>query len=806
MTLFKLGFGLLLCLGAAFPSRGQTMLSTQTITTPQTYTNSVEIVSGDTVTINNTTVTFNQDVSIPQRAVLIVNNSTLKMGNDKRIILSQYTGSFGSNINAGRIYINNNSVLTSLTSTVTGSLWRGIECVNEATIQGANSARVTINNSTIQYARCAFTNFNPVLDNAYNGRITALNATFKNNLRSLNVKWGDTWWFGNAPDSVVFLSTSIRNSSFLLTPDFPYDPADMVYLNSCPLAIFNSCTFKGKGNPNFQSTTGINAINSGLRVEKAAGSTDGCFFNGLKNGVVANNTLLIAGWVPYSKVIISNSMFHCRYAINLSGCQNPMILGNNSFGPITTPAMDFCSIFLRNCTGYRVEGNFVEYDIGQVQTGYAGIVVMNSGTANNEIYRNTMNTVNLAIQSLGTNKAPSGLTGLKLLCNNVGGGVRQYDISVMNDVTPNGNNGIHRSQYVQGIIPSLDRSAANRFTTFLTPVPTTPKNYYLEPGTNIPSQFLYKYYTAGVEQNPVYRSPFTVQTANANSCPVQNVRPPQNPVPFLLMPPPPPFNDFVNRLQDLEARISDIEGKANPDGADSLELESLLGQHSALVDSTVAYYLDAGQPDSVILVCGLVTKNYNYQLLLAAAYAGRGQFDLAMETLNKIPENYNLSPEEQEQIEHLARMYSVLDWLRSNHNKWDDMPSDLKESVYDFADKDAMYAGATARSLLVEHEGREYDPIFRTPTPELDMISKQIALNREDRMYPNPAQDHLFLDWTGEEGSISVTDLSGRILLSQPVLPKGANRIDIRKLHPGIYLAVIKVKGRVMYQQKIVKL
>src|SRR6218665_1625387 len=145
-------------------------LFTQTISaTPASpYSNplGVEILPNSTVTITGpgTVVTFMYDVTVDATAKLIVQNgATIKMGNDKRIILNHYnTANPPPGAMGARLLLNNNAVITSLTSSVTGNLWRGIECTANATAMGIVMAGIKINNGTLQYASCAYTNTNPL--------------------------------------------------------------------------------------------------------------------------------------------------------------------------------------------------------------------------------------------------------------------------------------------------------------------------------------------------------------------------------------------------------------------------------------------------------------------------------------------------------------------------------------------------------------------------------------------------------------------------------------------------------------------
>jgi hypothetical protein len=327
----------------------------------------------------------------------------------------------------------------------------------------------------------------------------------------------------------------VENSSFLLTADFPYTPPDMIYEYGAGL-ICHSCTFHADyyyGTlPNLtynysfaNNTTAIKAQLSIIWLEQAIGNTSGCLFEGLKNGLVGGPNL------SYES-IVSNSYFDCVNAINIDGSNNPLLIGNWSYGPwATNSPVDYCSIFLRNCPLYRVEHNRINYDIAAYDTNFFGIVVMDCDSNNNEVYRNSLDGFSgIGIESIGTNRSSSGDSGLKILCNHTL--VTNYNIAIMQDTLPNSTNGINNLQYVQGANPMLDASAANTFENLNQTNPY--RNYFLDANTNDTSQFLYKYNSSTSYENPVYRTPFNAVTTNANTCPVVNTRPPQSPLPMLL--------------------------------------------------------------------------------------------------------------------------------------------------------------------------------------------------------------------------------------------------------------------------------
>lgn len=438
----------------------------------------------------------------------------------------------------------------------------------------------------------------------------------------------------------------------------------------------------------------------------------------------------------------------------------------------------------------------MQYDIGAPShTDFRGIVIRNSGTGNTEIFKNTIGATNIDLQSLGTNKAVNELTGLKFICNSLEGAqVPEYNITVMKDIAPNTNNGISRYQYEPAYMGSFEKAAGNKFGLFSTP-PASPFNYYLETGTNNNSAFMYKYSTTNPFGNPLARNFLGVSTSNLNLCTRIVIEPMEAPF---------SFSYFVEHLGAIEQEIDNIENDYNREAVDTLMLQSLYAQQSYLIDSIVNYYQAVNQTDSIALVYEQVTKGYHYQVYLSFAYRDLGRYDEAINLLNDLSTTYWLSEEEETQIEHLATIYSTQKWLKNNQNNWAELPEELKAPVYEFEQGDRMYAGAIAKMILLEHEGRIYPPVYRMPAEAVQPMSALVEI-KGNKIYPNPIEDYLIVQYTENDNSkLIIMDITGRIVL-QKNISSGYSRIETSRLMPGVYIAQIKVQGRTAYQQKIVK-
>jgi len=769
----------------------------------------VTIHPGAKLTINNgATVYFWGNINIMDHASLVIDSATVQMNTGGRIIVNNFSGPPSTVLQAGMLSAYNKAVLTVIPWIKTDKYWSGIESMGSTVY--SNRGVVYLDHVTLSNADVGVRNYNKDIgvNGSWGGRIgisfsTLLNCrqhmaqvynegrlnpndTFTNPLGGGGMNW-----------NVMFQYVTFRHESGFQPVPFPQD---MVYLNNCKGIPFYSCSFEGQLPVNNIPNTGvigINAINSGFRAQIyfANVNVSPSKFYGLKTAISVTNALQ----TDRMPVIYRCDFNQCQYSVVMSGCLNPWILTTRTFGsyngsPAGSASIPFAALSLNNCTGYKVEGNTIGYDIPNTMDYFAGIVIRNSGTANNEVYRNLIGNVKTSIgaQSLGTNKSPSNLTGLKILCNNFNSSYNN-NVTVMNDLVPNGNNGIHPKQFVQGGISNSDLSAGNQFLAYGS---SPAKNYYLEAGTFNAGQFLYKRNASLLQEDPTYRTPFTVQFTNGNTCPIHNTGAPQPPYPFSL---------YAASLQAIESQIGTIEAKSAPDSSDTLQLQYLYGRQSALVDSITTYYQQNNLPDSAILAYRQVTKGSHYPLLLAAAYATVDRYDDAMAALENLQSHYPLSIEEQEQARRLAEMYKVKQWLYLNTDNWTGLPAGYHTAVEDYAVNDPMYAGATARSLLANYENRIYDPAFRLVPQELSPMGKIVPLSADqEKIYPNPAKDRLYIDWNGDQGRLILIDAKGSLVLQQEI-SNSNNSIAIGKLAPGLYWAQLLVDSKIVYQQKIIK-
>lgn len=751
-----------------------------------------------------TVVSFPSNITVMAGGKVKVTHATVKMGAGARIILRGYFGTSSPPPNsslAAILEVSNQSLITTITP---GTYWSGVETMRG--VAGAsgpaspNSSRVFIEKSTIENAETAIRNFDKDYSSTTTcGGSTSANFTlFRNNKRALlfhNEVTAQAIVDPNTQTSGMNWNALFQYCDFTHTNSFnpsPYPP-DMVYLNNCKNITFLSCTFTGSAiNP--LSTTGILGVNSSVKVQQFNELTARCVFSNLNTGIALTNSL------QTDRVsLIRNADFYCLYGINMSGCFMPWILGCE-FQVDNSPS--YFGIFLRNATGYRIEGN----TLSGHPAGGPGIVVKNSGTAYNEIYRNKTAPyplgVLLGVQSIGRNRNAAATSGLKILCNNLLGTWNGYEISVMKDPVSLGSDGVAKLQYLPaGFIYLYNLSAGNRFN--YTQSPTSGynyPNYYIGPNTNTIADFQYGRNSAVALETPLNKNFPNIISTQTNTCPVHNSGAP--PAPF-------PFSRFVTRLSEIETLISAIESKTVRTFNDTASLDDLLSAHAMLIDSAVVQYQirkdtdTANYIDSIALVYSLVTKGYQYKLYEASAYRERGRWTEALETLSIIPENYDLNEEELAEVTRTLTLYHALQWLEEFED-WDELPSAYREVVMECEENDRTQAGAIARALLAQYEGKIYDPEFITPLPEIMPISQSVGMSGGQHIYPNPVMDRLWIDGAAENSLLVLRDITGKEVLRR-VLGSSNKMILVGHLPAGIYTATLQKGSTIIWNQKIVK-
>ena len=489
----------------AFENGLQNLVVESGVTIPAGYVNPASIVQP---TINNYTINANTPnwvsqsyliagvVTVEPGANFTIQSSTLKFSDiNSKLVVKQ----------GAKLTIDNSTLKNSCTGQ-----WQGIEVwgttnqyqfpINGVYAQGIVELK---NGAIVENAANGITNWKPDDWNSIGGIIKAEGVTFKNCRRGVEfMKYRNFHpTSGYEMDNVSYF----KDCSFIVDDNYPANASPFytgvslwsvrgIKFSGCD--FFNNRTIKGSG-------YGIYSLDAGYKVYAICNSQaspcpeqylDKTWFRGFEYGINASNT------ETSNSVYIQDSKFtENGYGIELSNVNNAVVLKNRFEMTSATNCPNYgYGINLLNCTGYAIEENLFTVNGVPPANNWSGIEITNSGTAYNEIYKNTfqnLTTGNLAdLLNATTNTIPP--TGLTYLCNTNTN--NDYDFYVTNKPES-------RISYYQR--SGTSTAAGNGFSQGAN------VNFHNGGGT----QIRYYYSTGGAPQT--YYGVVPVYTANTNTCP-----------------------------------------------------------------------------------------------------------------------------------------------------------------------------------------------------------------------------------------------------------------------------------------------
>jgi len=429
------------------------------------------------------TYKFYDNLVIPDGVTLNIVNSQIQFAPESKVIVQRN----------GRLILDH-SQLTKTQTNCYNSQWLGVEVWGNSQVsqvpQSNQGLLRILNGGSIEYAKIG------ILANRHGGYpepdIPVPGYTG-------GIVWCDSGYFVNNNIGAIFGSYSFHSGSYFRRTHFLTNddmiqgelPQCFVRLDGLDLVRFYGCTFynskMGIFNDYFTRGIGIFSFNSHFIVDGHCFSeTWPCshwrqsVFEGLYKGIYALNSG--SEHNPY----ISNSIFRDNlkgvYLSGFGSLSNATVISN--VFKIIRPynyVVDSCyGLYLDNCSGYHVEGNEFYTELGTADG--IGLVVNNSGTLSNEVYRNNFYNLKYATLSQNVNRnynPPLHLGGLCYKCNKF---VRDdltkpnsIDLSITYDTTYMNTVGIAKNQgtfiqYINGV--PYFKPAGNMFK------PTPPGGHY----------------------------------------------------------------------------------------------------------------------------------------------------------------------------------------------------------------------------------------------------------------------------------------------------------------------------------------
>ncbi|RYM32415.1 T9SS type A sorting domain-containing protein [Brumimicrobium glaciale] len=382
--------------------------------------------------------------------------------------------------------------------------WQGIQVygtsnqhqypVNNPTHQGMLEIK---NGGTIENAHKAVTNWKEGSWNEIGGVIKSTDGFFRNNRRGVEFMVYQNFHPSNS--SIKRDNTSsFTDTDFLTDDDFieghPQQPhvsmwkVQGINFTNCHFANNVTSSKSLSSSPN----EGITALDASFRVlprcdspplpvgqSCPSGSLLRSSFSGLEFAVqIAGAGITDAVTVTQADFTNNNMGIYVDEFDNINLNRNDFIIGNSGYLNSVYPGN---GITLDNSTGFIVEENSVLSNMNGGKT--SGIVVINSGSANNQVYKNSLNNLYLGTQASKINrKLDLHLnTGLQFLCNDYVQNRTAISVSY-----PSPGNGI---RYYQGeFYPKT--SAGNTFllnNMDITNNTNSHFNYYHSGGNTLPN-------------------------------------------------------------------------------------------------------------------------------------------------------------------------------------------------------------------------------------------------------------------------------------------------------------------------------
>lgn len=705
------------------------------------------------------TTTWNQDksitgnVTIPSGAKLIINNSTINIGKDIKIIVE--TG--------GKLEINN-STLTNLC----GKNWWGIEVKGNTNLSQSysNQGVVICDNSTIEHANEAIASFN-------GGIIKSNDSYFYNNKRSISFS---KYNYGNNDsyfdNSYFETNTDYRFSNSLLA-HFTMWGVKNIKITGCEFNNYIDWSFSNR-------VGGIVSTDASFEIDRKCivGTSDCAYFKktefrGLNRAVEASRT---TGSYTYS---IYNSIFENNVYGIISNAVNFFQIRNNHFtvgkSNISFSPSEHEGITINSGYAFIVDQNLFNTSFSSVHPTTIGIRVNSLGFSNNEIYNNefiksTAHNQNEFYGNLANGLNGSQTSGLKYRCNKNSGNTRNgYDFAVASGTI---------ARY-QG---SSSSSPSNKFSlgTSVSGAPLG-SDFFNDGADNV------RYYFANPAEEPI--NTYNVSTYSASNS----------------------YN-CVDRYSPNSS--SSIITNGNSGGALSLSIlkamfmetkskrDSIEVQLGSSIDTMQLIVLNQEMDDLVKKALHLILaqKNISYTdyaewLLLSENTDAKLQlidYYINNDQINRADDLIKTLPKDIGDIQDFISLKNIQ--MSYKKNKLDiDSLDDYSHEIKDVFNRSSGLTNFQARSIL-NLNGYHYfnEPILPKYLPESRLQSKS-SVNNRIKVSPNPASTLVSFQLQHPiEGSIMrIYNTEGSLVYTTQMGKDGSAHWNCTDAIPGIYFYII---------------
>jgi len=521
--------------------------------------------------------------------------------------------------------------------------------------------------------------------------------------------------------------------------------------------------------------TGINVSGSGINVGAWCSNSNispcptqdlvRCTFTNLTRGIYAVNT---SGYYPCT--VSSSDFYSVQSGVYLSAYTNATVVSNTFTVPEPAGGVSIVGpygMYLDNCTQYHVEGNTFQSTSTNPTT--IGLIVNNSGTDANVIYRNTFLGLKYSTIAQYANRDPYPNTdGLCYVCNTFNSTTVSIGITFTGSLQPNYGIADYQNAIFGGnIVPVF-----NLFHDLGTPVP---KYDIYDANCNPISQYLYPQNSiqpAGYSYFPWYR------TINVST-----------------------YSSLINPSNQCPNTINNGGGSQTQDNPNVNNIITKGGITKAEMDSVVNKYT--------------LRNTLNSYFDLAFFYLQQKEVGLAQSVVADIPSRFSLTSDNQKDYLSFKSLFNIVLDLRKSSTSILNLSSGQISELEAINDNSFNCLGAYARNLLIASKEINYrEPIILPVFTDSTMTNNQGGNGSQPtdgylKVHPNPANTFFVVDYNLSTKFVSFATLKvfnslGKLINIEPLTKeKGQIMINSQDWAPGIYLVSIEIEGSIIASDKI---
>ena len=706
-----------------------------------------------------------------------------------------------------------------LTSACDGEMWQGIYVEghrNQHQTAADQGTVQLINGAVVENAlRGVYTGAPGENWHTTGGIITADSVTFRNCAKAVEyLSYADTTYPGFVNDNWG----SFQNCTFTVDDNNLFAANNTDFLAHVTMwdvkgVRFTRCRFEDVRTQSHTRKTAINTIDAGFKVKNGCNYTmpsldcdcylttnTYCSFTGFNTAINATTS-----GKPYA-VIIDGA----RFSNNVAGVR----IGGNNHAEVTRCTFDLSNpdvrvvtgLTLDTCTGYLVEENVFTRNANAPAGTRYGIMVRNSGTDANSLYRNTFERMSQGIYVAGINGNTS--TGLRMTCNSFSDNNYDMYLSTNALVCPwQGNNQKGADNTFSG---TQSRSLNNAGSQLLT--------YIYSPGNN------------HVPYNPTTSNVILSGTAATNICgsTICGINPdtPGNPG-IGSKSPTPTFLALKAQYENLLADF-DRNGYANllatailPQAEPPATSDELVAaQYAAQQINAIATELYAQSHAVVRALMADTLEDVQAVHAWLDATPGLTSRYLAVETgfamVSDIA-NHLTTAAERDEYDNYVAFQTLKDALSygNGHVAWPHATDAQVWELVRIADANTGRASLLAKNVLCFFFGICYDDDMETralATTAIPPMAEPPALTGQQNVivHPNPTDDVLHVTVTaGEIARIEMFDAFGRNVSvethGRASLPSPKTTVNTSALPSGVYVLRVTLRDGAVRTTKIVK-